>query len=282
VVNNFSYQQSEWNNADSAISLLDDIVPFIIIPGNHDYDEIVISKEFPKATVQGNTFFNSFFGPESIHFKNKEWYGGAYNDGMNSWAVLNCESEKILILGLELEPTEDVLNWAQSVIDQNNLPTILCIHEFLSMNYSKTNPGNADFAYGGYRYKYNGKSPEYILEKLIKKNNQVFLVLCGHYAINDDSENIRTDINDFGNKVYLILSDYQFRNSLLSKDDKKKYKWYGGDGWLRLISFFKDRKSIHIQTYSTEFKCYEKDYNSDFIIKFDWNWKERFYKSMIQ
>lgn len=277
LVNNHSYQPSEWLNVDNSISLLDNIVPFIVIPGNHDYDEQIISSKFPKSTINGSSYFNKYFGPSSIHFRNKEWYGGSYNEGMNSWSIIKSEKEKILVLGLEIEPTEDVLSWAQSVMDINNYPTIICIHEFLSINYSQTNPGNADFAYGGYRKKFNGKSPEYLLENLIKKNNQIFLVLCGHYAINNDSENIRTDINNFGNKVYSILSDYQFRSSLISKEDKKKYKWYGGDGWLRLINFSKDRKSIHIQTYSTEFKRYEKDFNSDFIIKFDWDWNERFY-----
>ena len=276
VVNNYSYQLMEWIVSDAGFSLLDDIIPFMVIPGNHDYDESENLKESPKQRIRDCKYFTTFFGPESKHFKDKEWYGGSYNGGMNSWQILSIGDEDFLILGLEVEPSQDVLDWAQTILSLHKNPTIVCTHEFLSTEYDKNAPGNAAFSFGGYRLLDGGLNPKDIMDSFIKKHNQIFLVLCGHYAVGNDSENARTDLNENGNKVYSLLSDYQFRNSLLNDKDKQKYKYYGGDGWLRLLTFDKERKSIHIQTYSTELKCYEKDFNSDFVIQFDWDWNERF------
>ena len=44
------------------------------------------------------------------------------------------------------------------------------------------------------------------------------------------------------------------------------------------MEFDLEKNEVHIKTYSTEFKKYETDSNSDFIIQFDFDWKKRFRK----
>ena len=44
------------------------------------------------------------------------------------------------------------------------------------------------------------------------------------------------------------------------------------------IRFIRYCKIIKVETYNTEIKVYEKDMDSDFTIKFDWNWNERFHQ----
>ena len=73
-----------------------------------------------------------------------------------------------------------------------------------------------------------------------------------------------------GNGVYSILSNYQNR-----ADTFRAYGIEGpieksGDGFLRLMTFDFNRKICHVQTYSTEFKTFEIDADSDFFIDLDW------------
>jgi hypothetical protein len=84
-----------------------------------------------------------------------------------------------------------------------------------------------------------------VWEKLIAKNGQIFMVLCGHAwnpAVNQVSvsQNLRIGLNAAGQPVYQVLTDYQGNTTASS----------GGDGWLRLLEFDLERQTIHFTTYS--------------------------------
>lgn len=270
-------QELEWELADNTISILDNTIPFCMVPGNHDYDEKIRRKDLSWA-FNGTNHFIKYFGNKSKHFKEKEWYKGSYNNGLSSWGNFSAGENEFLFIGLELEAGDAVLEWAQKVIEQNkNIPTIIITHEYLYRGYDLNNPGVHPIQTNN-KYRIDSgdcNSAVQIWEKFISKNKQIFLVLCGHSYEKEHGEAIRTDINDDGYKVYELLSDYEGRNTLfkfLQISDSQ----YGGDGWLRLLRFDLNKKQIHVQTYSTEFKRYEKDFDSDFIIQFDWDWNKRF------
>ena len=267
----------EWECADIGMRILDDVVPFIAVPGNHDYDIAYSVDGGNNNRIDGGETYCKYFGPDSIHFQGKDWYGGSFNGGMDSFCTQKLDGKDFLFLGLELEPSDDVLEWAQKVLDEHkNFATILVTHEYLSVAYEQENPGRAALLSHNYRKDYNRNTPVQIWEKLISKNSQIFLVLCGHHFSGDEGENARTDINDSGYKVYSLLQDYQGRKQLFDVRGYEGKKLNCGDGWLRILDFDLDKGQIHVQTYSTEFKQYEKDHNSDFTIKFDWDWEDRF------
>ena len=272
-------QEIEWELADKTISILDNTIPFCMVPGNHDYDERV-RREDKSWAFNGTSHYIKYFGNQSKHFKDKEWYKGSFNDGLSSWGRFSAGGIEFLFIGLELEAGDMVLEWAQNVIDQNkNIPTIVITHEYLYRGYDSNNPGVHPIQTNN-RYRSDSgdcNSAVEIWEKFISKNNQIFLVLCGHSYNKEHGEAARTDINNDGYKVYELLSDYEGRNTLF-KFLQISDSAYGGDGWLRLLKFDLEEQQIHVQTYSTEFKRYEKDFDSDFIIKFDWQWDERFGK----
>lgn len=258
----------EWQIADNIISLLDDKIPFAMIPGNHDYDvrERKGNKPDKYWSFYGSDTFVKYFGSESKHFKDKNWYIDSFNNGMSSAAIINYQDVRMLFIGLEMEAGDECLEWAQNVIDKNNdIPTIIATHEFLSVNNEK-NSGKARRLTSAYRRDYDSNTPKNIWEKFIKKNNQIFLVLCGHSYDNNRGENSRIDLNEFGNPVYQILSDYEGRTELFNNMTEENAPKYGGDGWLRLLNFDLEKKQLHIQTYSTEFEIFETDEDSELFI----------------
>lgn len=80
---------------------------------------------------------------------------------------------------------------------------------------------------------FKGNSANDLFETLIKPNENVFLVGCGHLCY----EAMRCDKNDAGKPVYQVLSDYQSAPN-------------GGDGWLRLMEFKPEEKKVVLRTYS--------------------------------
>ena len=277
LVSHWGCNLTEWERADKGMRILNDVVPFIVVPGNHDYDKAYSEDGGKDNRISGGILFCKYFGAERIYFKGKGWYGGSFNGGMDSFCRAKFDEKDFLFLGLELEPADSVLEWAQAVLDSHrNFATILVTHEYLSVRDEEENPGKAALLSHSYRKNFERNTPAQIWEKLISKNKQIFLILCGHHFAGDEGENARTDINDDGFKVYSLLQNFQGRKSLFDECGYKGNKLNCGDGWLRLLHFDLEKKQIHVQTYSTEFKRCEKDSDSDFKIKFDWNWEERF------
>ncbi len=248
----------EWSRATEAMDILDDAgVPFGMSIGNHDYDSYSYATD--AAPLKSNVMWKKYFGSESPFFDGKPWYGGTsdgldHNPGLSSYQTFSAGGRKFLHISLEMEGSDRALAWAQHVIDSHRgYATIVTTHEYLdppadgddslplavpavripaSTHYLKGSPGGWNDAQG-------------VWEKLVRKNDEIFMVLCGHAwnpAVNgvSKSENIRIDNNDAGHPVYQILTDYQ-GNVLASS---------GGDGWLRLMEFDVHANTIHFSTYS--------------------------------
>ena len=265
----------EWIYADNAISKLDSLIPFGVVIGNHDYDKWDRKKKSESWQVSGTKFYTKYFGSQSKHFAGKSWYRGSTENDLNSYIIFNACGYDFLFIGLEFEPSDEAIAWAQSVIDSHpDLPCIIATHGFLRLAKEKAS-GNNRFVKMTHRKEGEGNSGSSLFKKLIKPNKNVFLVLCGHVCSGPEGEGMRVDVNDFGYKVYSILSNYQNR-----ADTYKAYgldKDYGGaveengDGFLRLMNFDFKRKICHVQTYSTEFKTFEIDADSDFFIDLEWD-----------
>jgi hypothetical protein len=276
---------TEWDRALEAMLILADAgLPFGMSPGNHDYDNYSYSESYQPLT--SDTMWKSYFGSHSPLFKGKPWYGGAsdklaYDPGLSSYQVFVAGDKLFLHISLEMEAGDAALAWAQKVIDMHKGDaTIITTHEYLNPPADDDNspPLQVPAERIAASTRYLNGSPggwngaEEVWEKFISKNDQVFLVLCGHAwgeTVNgvSKSENIRIDKNNAGHPVYQILTDYQ---------GNKKSTGIGGDGWLRLMEFDLQKKAIHFITYSPTLNKYagrngESTFNqapefSDFVL----------------
>ncbi|MFA7441051.1 MAG: metallophosphoesterase [Sphingomonadaceae bacterium] len=249
--------RAEWDIANRAVTILTRAgMPFGMSPGNHDYDNYSWWEEDGRGPgarrpLTGGRVWDLYFGPESRHFADRPWYGGSFNQGLNSYQFFEGGGKRFLHLALEMEPTPAALAWAQNVMDENpGLPTIVTTHEWLHPVLSgKTGRSN------GYESYFAGTGhlpPDDIWERFIRKNSAIFLVLSGHTwtpTVNGVSqgENLRIDRNDAGYPVYQVLQDYQ---GYTIGPDGKPDSANGGAGWLRFIEFDTDRRKIHFYTYS--------------------------------
>ncbi len=234
IVNDRNKRMDEWELADKAMSQLDGVVPWGVCLGNHDYDD--------HGETRGAKGFLEHFGPQ--RFQKASWYGGASENGLNSYQLFSAGGIDFVILHLEMDVPDPAIAWAGEVLARHSArAAIISTHSYLQgrdgvgRNVKDTSKGI-------------GNSGEDVWNKLIRRQPQVFMVLCGH--VQNTVENYQISVNDAGNKVLEMLADYQARHD-------------GGDGWLRLIRIVPASREIQVQTYSPVLDKFETDADSQFV-----------------
>ncbi len=210
-----STQEPEWENANRAMRLLDGVVPYSMVPGNHDIN----------IKSRDSTMYNKYYSPE--RFADLPWYGGHMGDtNDNNYCFFEAGGMKFMILSLEFAPRDETLDWAAEVTKQYpDHRVIVATHCYMRPTQRDTGCATA--------YKIAGNSGEQIWQKFVRKQPNIFLVVSGHVL----GVGLQTSVNDAGGKVLEMLTDYQGLPN-------------GGDGWLRSLQFVPDENKIHVRTYS--------------------------------
>jgi VCBS repeat-containing protein len=236
----------EWQRADTSIQVLEaNSVPFGMSPGNHD--------QYPSGVAN---FYDQFFPPS--RFLGQPWYGGYLGAEAGEVERLNKDNYELfsaggldfLVIHIETDWPGYAVQWADKIIKRYpNRRVILSTHAFL--NTSSARPASTLFG------RTDGPmSAESVWQNLIKLNCNVFMVINGHYP----GEGRRTDLNDCGQPVHQVLTDYQDRAN-------------GGDGWLRYYTFKPSENKIYAYTYSPTRNAgageFETDSSSQFVLDYN-------------
>ena len=242
----------QWERVNGALSRLDDVVPYTIVLGNHDYG--LDGKARTRDTLADNYF------PPS-RFANAPTFGGTMEKGRieNSYHLFAAGGQEWLILGLEWGPRDKTLEWGNQILQKHlNRKTIITTHAYLysdSTRYDwrqkgkeqKWNPHNYGTA-GGVN------DGEEMWQKLVKKHTNVLMTINGHVL--NDGLGFLVSKADHGNSVNQMLVNFQDPINPL-----------GGEGWLRLLEFLPDGKTIQVKTYSPLYEKYKTDPDNQFVIE---------------
>jgi hypothetical protein len=229
---------SQWNNANTAMTILDDNkVPYTVLPGNHDMDE-----GYSPPPGAGASHYENYF-PAS-RFQNYTYWGGSYDSStvissspnMNNYVLFSAGGMDFILLSIQYNPTPDVRSWADNVLEQySNRRAIISTHSYLTINGNLTGNGGTQ-----------------IHDDVVAKENNVFLVLCGH-NFNAGTMVMEND-NINGRMVYELLIDYQDVSN--------------GNGWLRLMKFVPSENKIYVKTYSPYTHGYLTDATNQFTLTY--------------
>lgn len=217
----------EWRIADEAFSLIDGVVPYLVVPGNHDLDRAALHAGF-RATTR----FNAVFPP--LRFAGRPWYGGhkgVTND--NNFGYFRAAGRQFAVLGLEYGPSDETLDWARTLVSNfDDLKVILVTHCYMYDDDTRVGPGD--------KYNPNDHGPDWndgegIWRKLVNQGDAIGMVLSGH--IKGDGTGLLVSKTDAGSSVVQMLSNYQFLP-------------HGGEGWLRILKFLPREKKLEVYTFS--------------------------------
>jgi 3',5'-cyclic AMP phosphodiesterase CpdA len=234
----------EWENASVALAMLDKKVPYAMCTGNHDCGE-------KGASGDRSTKMDLYFPYKRL----AGWSGiaGVKTKGQmsNTYHLFKGpDGSRWLILALEWAPTDDTLEWAGKILEKyRNRNAILMTHAYLyhdSTLYDwKTKEKQQEWNPHFYPTP-NGNDGQEIWDKLVRRHDNVFLVLSGH-VIGDGTGLLISD-NDAGRPVIQKLINYQ-----------SPIQEIGGSAWLRVITFSKDLKKITCWSYSPLLKQYRTE-----------------------
>ena len=230
IVQHNDVDESEWTAADAAMSLLDGVLPYGVLPGNHDMQ------------VGGEAIYYERYFPVS-RFDEYEWWGGSFDDNRYNYQLFSAGGDDYIIVHMQYCPTDAGMDWANAVLAQwPERRAIVSTHSYLDTDGSFMkncqNKSNGDT---------NGLQ---MWNRLIKKNRNVFLVLAGHipgFARHDQWEE---------RVVYQLLADYQDMP-------------LGGSGYLRIMTFEPQNDIIHVSTYSPYLDEYLEDSGNKFDLAWE-------------
>ena len=214
---------AEWQLAKQNITRMNGVVPYSLVRGNHD-TEATMMKFFPISEY-------------------KDKLGGFYNTKniFNSWQELIVGEIKYLIFTLDYGASDTVLKWAEEIIvahPEHNV--IITTHAYLFRDGTTLDSGDVvPPSNKGSQYN-NG---DHMWDKLIKKHENIVLVLSGHDPC--DYVVAAQDKGTNGNIVTQMLVDPQGVD-----------KAQGGVGLVTMLYFSADGKTMQVETYSTDKKAY--------------------------
>lgn len=241
-------REEQWVNAKAAMDRLDGHVPYFLTTGNHDYS----SHNEQNART---TYFNDFF-PVS-KFSDSNSFGGTYDrepDQLeNNFGFFTAGGREFIVLSLEFAPRNDVVRWGNEVLQKyKDREAILVTHAYMFNDdtrydwkhfHQRWNPHAFALAK---RTEQDVNDGEELWNKLVK-DNSVIMTLNGHVL--GDGLGRLTSQNTKGHNVYQMLVNFQMKPN-------------GGDGWLRLIEFSGDGKTIQVIDYSpTRNQCNVSEQN---------------------
>jgi predicted phosphodiesterase len=217
--------EHEWKNARKAFDIIEGKIPYVLAAGNHDYDH----------TPGRLTYMNDYFKVED----QKKWptFGDVYEPGKleNHYQFMEISGQKWIVLSLEMGPRKEVIAWANKVLEQHkDRLAIILTHGYLyygNERYDHTKGGQRASPYNFYG---EGADGEMMWNQLVRKHPNVMMVICGH--LSSQYVGYRKDEADHGNIVHQMLVDYE--------------KLRGGYGFLRVLEFLPDGKTVQVRTYS--------------------------------
>lgn len=212
---------NEWENAFTAMSLLHDVVPYVLAIGNHD-----MTQGGGQVAERGLTRINQYFSVDAARRYSN--LAGTMTEGSleNHYSLFSVAGDEYVVISLEFGPPNEALEWANQVADQYpDRRLILITHSYLSRN------GNHSTSPLGYPIAQNRSTTVNaagdIWNRVLRNRANSFMVLSGHTSPDEPTIPYRTPRAATGQIVYELLFDWQNQPN-------------GGNGWLGILTFLPD------------------------------------------
>ncbi len=219
---------AQWQVARRCMDRLHGVVPYGISVGNHDMknsgDSSLFQEYFPASRFTGFPWYEGTYAGSGA---------GVSGDNANSYQRFSAEGLDFVFLHLECNAPDDVLKWADGVLDANaDRRAIVTTHMGLGpLNRPKTPRDYIDAPKGRMvwtkRHGSRGNSPQQMWDKCFCKHANLFLVFSGDQSRTQAFREVSQ--NDQGKPVYELLSDYH-------------------DHWLRVNRFLPQANRIEVYT----------------------------------
>jgi Lamin Tail Domain/Calcineurin-like phosphoesterase len=237
----------QWANAQSAMHVLNDEVPYIMAVGNHDLGVT--------NSQTRDTKFNDYFKATDNDLVNPAT-GGILKGQMTPGRLENAyyeftapDGREMLIFSLEFWPRQQAIDWANSIASEPQYAdhtAVLLTHSYIGSANQRWDVGPNAYGMGP-----DGNDGVEMWNELVKVNGNFEMTFNGH--IGGDQVGYRVDQNNAGVDVHQMLLNAQFETN-------------AGNGWLRVVEFLEDGETVRVRTYSPHFDLYRTNAANQFNI----------------
>lgn len=233
--------KAQWESVSRSFGRLDGKVPYVPASGNHDFGYKNISNR--------HSNFDKYFPADKNPLNQKMLRDVSYSaNGMPTLANATFEftspqNKKYLVMALEFAPRDTVITWANSIINQDKYKD----HQVIVLTHSYLSSENKTIDHEGYPIT-DGNYGTAIWKKLVQPSKNIRFVFSGHIGGANDARahvGFRTDLNSGGKKVNQMVFNAQAMGG--------GWNGNGGDGWLRILEFLPDGKTVKVKTFSPLF-----------------------------
>ncbi|MES2697779.1 MAG: metallophosphoesterase [Verrucomicrobiota bacterium] len=233
----------EWMAARTAMNVLRDAnLPFVMVQGNHDFGDWGMSNT-------RRSHFSDYFIRDDCFGSVKQ---GFFEVGKmdNTYRTFATPWGPFLIVALEFGPRDEVVEWATKIVAEfPDHHAVLLTHSYLyydSTRYDyaakadKQTWSNRSYAMSGVSSMNDG---EQMWQKLVSKHPNFLFTLNGHVLRNGTGYLVSK--GQAGNDVHQLLVNYQ--------KGVTPNRGASGGAYLRLMTFFPDKKTVEVSAYSPVF-----------------------------
>ncbi len=235
----------QWKAFSRLMERMDGELPYVLCTGNHDYG---ISSAENRACR-----LNEYFPTDRNPLTRRQLVSCAPNTfGVRTLETAAYEftaplpdGRKFLVISLAFAPTDADLKWAKKIADMPRFANhigIIVTHSYMRANGNRIEKEKYALSKAG------GNPGEQIFQKLVYPAKNIRMVVCGHVCKPDSWEHavgFSWAKNQSGKSVAQLVFNTQAIGGGFSGN--------GGDGWLRLLEFMPDRKTIKATTFSPFF-----------------------------
>lgn len=268
----------QWEYISHAFKRLDGKVPYLAASGNHDYSinkDGIRTTRYPEYFPADKNFLNTKHLVQNT--RNVQDVHTLENSALE---LKSLNGKDYLFMAVEYAPRDTVISWAKRVAGMEqykNHRIVLVTHAYLNTKNERTTGQNQWFMYQPYYVDKvvekshriplpQSNNGQEIWEKLVYPSVNFSMVLCGHIS----GEGYRTDKNKAGKNVHQMLFDAQSYGGG-HRDGN------GGDGWLRIMEFLPDNKTVKVKTFSplfaisptTQQYAWKRDAKNEFVMMLD-------------
>ena len=252
-----SNRRSHWQVASDAMAVLDKAgVPYSLVPGNHDHDQNDPHHHAPNR----DTLMNDYFTVSRCQAM--PTFGGVFEPGRteNTYHLFSAGGKDYITVALEWGPRNEAVAWADKVLSQHADRTALIV----THAYTYSDGTRYDWAAKRLTQDYNPHHPAYgfsaphdgtedindgeqLWRKLVSKHKNVRMVFSGHVKWAGARQ---TAVGDHGQRVHEMVAAYH---------DPPQ-------GWIRLLEFLPDGRTVQVKTYSPHLDRYMTDDAQQFVL----------------
>lgn len=219
----------QYAHAFNAISQLNGKVPYTLVRGNHDAytSESVYNDIFANADYLGQFTGNN---------------GGLMTNGSaaNSYYKFTAPNgDNWMVVNLDWSPDDAEIAWANGIVESNpDYQVIIVTHQYLYLDGTPVDTEDYN----------NGTTGDYLWNNLVKKHENIAMVLSGHMESNNIV--LTQTKGDSGNTVSQFLIDGQDLDWYYNRNLDNSSDFMSPLGLVAIFYFDEDGNTVDVRYYS--------------------------------